>query len=747
MGQDPKHYDHDTQYQQQQQQRQSPRPAGMDRAGNNVALTYNPNHHLQTRNIISRALYQIFPSLNHIPLISRLFQPWVPALSDSDIAILGLNQTTEGGNDRHNNRIAYAGSGRAIVFESGGGGRRRQAPRRANEIFYNQDNSGGPSLFAKFQQEVGGGATSCSSSGGTIKGSRSTSRLRRRFSKDSGHSLNELPAVGDALEDETLMDEFSESEDDSDSLLEFSGDMEGIAELQEKIKAQERKLIYKQERINQHIAQLNTKRKALIDRLDRLDSALGLVLKRRDIYESRLSNLWKFEKSAEQIQNSGIAGDQVIYDPGLNDVISNLGTIGGANSDSVGDEDDIVEDIPRLRSLERVMTGHYGELTSLDYESTLGLIASGGTDTFAKIWNADKGDTRCSIQGHSDIVRSTRFLDNKIITASNDGHIRIWDLSLLDSVQPRSITPLPGQYEDEDYPYGDASTTPLVSPSMCRYVPPMELCCEATLIGHNGAITCMQTGDGIIVSGGADGTIREWDVLTGQLSRSIGVEWATSSGTSDESYLQKAYNEAKMRGGSYKRRFQAGTDSGDGGYVGDLQFFGAAMVTGTVDGIVRLWDRRTSQAHRALRGHKDAITSISFNQNYIISGSLDGTASLWDLRSDQPLGKISLGHEITSVQLSDVSMSGHNDNRAWFVARDNKIYGWNTKSLELTAYGSDRGMKNTCKSFKKAISSPSAFSQEYTERSSESPVITRIKAIDGNRLITGSYDSIKLWKV
>jgi division protein 1 len=58
-------------------------------------------------------------------------------------------------------------------------------------------------------------------------------------------------------------------------------------------------------------------------------------------------------------------------------------------------------------------------------------------------------------------------------------------------------------------------------------------------------------------------------------------------------------------------------------FVGGVQFWGYALVSGSGDGGVRMWDMRTGQAHRTLLGHTAPVTCVQFDENHIISGSLD----------------------------------------------------------------------------------------------------------------------------
>ncbi|KAJ2738603.1 Mitochondrial fission protein, partial [Coemansia sp. BCRC 34301] len=271
--------------------------------------------------------------------------------------------------------------------------------------------------------------------------------------------------------------------------------------------------------------------------------------------------------------------------------------IGTEEMETEDDSSCEMDNAPRLRKLTRSLVGHYSGITALDHDPDQGLVASGSLDTQARVWDASTGTCKYVVGGHSDAVRGVQFHSGFLLTASNDARIRMWDLSMLDSVQPQ-----PGD-----------STTPPVTPTICRRVAPVDLCCETTFAGHQDAVTCFQAHDGTLVSGSADRTVRVWDLATGHERQTIDLAWG-------------------MRAVPVGDAYGLGTSLGDAGFVGALQFFGCALATGTADGILRLWDLRTAQAHRQLAGHAQPITALGFDDRHVVSGSLDRSVRLWDLR-------------------------------------------------------------------------------------------------------------------
>ncbi|KAJ1836280.1 Mitochondrial fission protein [Coemansia sp. RSA 2711] len=421
------------------------------------------------------------------------------------------------------------------------------------------------------------------------------------------------------------------------------------------------------------------------------------------------------------------------------------------------------DDARRLRKLVHACPGHYGAITALSCDATLGLLASGSLDTQVRIYDMDSGECQQVIGGHSDIIRQVQFHERFLLTASNDSRIRMWDLSLLDSVKPRESTlemlesfAPPSSGDGEPFA-GPAltlqSTTPPMTPSIYRHTAPLELCCETTFVGHSDAVTCFQAAGNTLISGSADKTVREWDLGSGEMRQIIDVTWATrdaqtlrvsskpapqlpaghrraswaSSNSSSPAFLRAAAADAGVRG----------TDGGDGGFIGALQFYQFALATGSADGCLRLWDLRTAQAHRQLFGHTQAVTSLQFDERSVVTGSLDGTAVVWDLRMGRMQQKLVFGGAVSSVQLVQAQRARLYAAECWIAAGDAQLHHYKADAMQRLSYASDYGALN------------SSHSRGLIARcSSGDATVTRLHCADHGVLVSGDAEGVvKLWNV
>ena len=138
-----------------------------------------------------------------------------------------------------------------------------------------------------------------------------------------------------------------------------------------------------------------------------------------------------------------------------------------------------------------------------------------------------------------------------------------------------------------------------------------------TLMGHRGTVpTVAISADGQRgVSGGDDGTVRVWDLATGE-------ELPALTG------------------------HRVGRDRGVTAVA--VSPDGQRAVSGGTDGTVRVWDLATGQAVHTLTGHHGWLraVAISADGQRAVSGGTDGTVRVWDLATGQAVHTLTGHREI-----------------------------------------------------------------------------------------------------
>ena len=118
---------------------------------------------------------------------------------------------------------------------------------------------------------------------------------------------------------------------------------------------------------------------------------------------------------------------------------------------------------------------------------------------------------------------------------------------------------------------------------------------------------------------------------------------------------------------------------------------GQVMLTGSYDGIVRLWDVQSGREIRKFEGHSSIVfdVEISPNGRYVLTGSRDNTARLWEIETGREVRKY-IGHT-SGVQSVAFSPDGHKvltgsldgTARLWSVSSERQIRQFNCNFLGL----------------------------------------------------------------
>ncbi|MEM8504791.1 MAG: WD40 repeat domain-containing protein [Cyanobacteria bacterium P01_D01_bin.1] len=197
---------------------------------------------------------------------------------------------------------------------------------------------------------------------------------------------------------------------------------------------------------------------------------------------------------------------------------------------------------------------------------------------------------------------------------------------------------------------------------------------------------------------------------------------------------------------------------------------GRWLATGSLKGVVQIWNWRTGEAVHTLTGHTSLITSLTFtpDSRALISGSGDSTLKMWDVKTGENKASIRTGQFIQSVVLDP-----RNPQRIASAGLDKKIEIWNLQNqrLERTidqAQTPIYAMDWRPNSQQVAFSPNSSISSEQTDAQRNTIVLfdsarNRQNASlrghadyvsflkfspSGDTLLSGSWDeSIKLWDV
>jgi len=254
---------------------------------------------------------------------------------------------------------------------------------------------------------------------------------------------------------------------------------------------------------------------------------------------------------------------------------------------------------------------HRGEITALDWDGRTLLTA--GIDNCIRFFSsplasaAYRDQNSLVFKGHSGHVTGLVRLDEeRFASAGEDGKILVWNFResgqgpTKEIQAPGSITCLnhyegylvAGLPDGSVLAYSTQSDRPLLR-----------------IVAHDGPVTSLHfTSQNFLVTGGADGLIKFWNLFDG--------------GDHTKNYVVLEIPGEKPR--LIKRVYE-----GHMGPVTALQADGEKIVSGSLDGSVRAWDLESGEELFALYGNSQ-ICTLQFDQNLLITDGIEKSAMIYD---------------------------------------------------------------------------------------------------------------------
>ena len=255
----------------------------------------------------------------------------------------------------------------------------------------------------------------------------------------------------------------------------------------------------------------------------------------------------------------------------------------------------------------REFQAHNDMVTALDFDAPFGTMVTSALDDTLRVWDLNLGRCIGLLEGHHASVRCLQVEDNIAATGSMDASIRLWDLSKAEYSPHEHRIAEGAEDEDDGLGFGNPSEDlpPEPHPSS------MQDCPLFSLEAHVDEVTALPFRGDTLVSGSADKTLRQWDLVKGRCVQTLDVLWAAAQAAST------------MNPKDHQWRSSGRLPDASADFVGALQCFESALACGTADGMVRLWDLRSGQVHRSLVGHTGPVTCLQFDDMHLVTGSLD----------------------------------------------------------------------------------------------------------------------------
>jgi len=330
-----------------------------------------------------------------------------------------------------------------------------------------------------------------------------------------------------------------------------------------------------------------------------------------------------------------------------------------------------------------VLSGHNGPVVDLSLSKDGRTAVSGSDDGGVRLWDLQSRSCVRIFDGHGASVTAVCLLPDgrQALSASSDGTVRSWDLrkSSCQRVFEGHDGPVTALAISVDgrlaFTASDDHTVRAwaVATGRCSQIfreDPLFLTSVADDC-RMAAISCglNEAGAEVLLTGSQDGKLRTWLVLTGQCVRvlqsppSLTLERINpilSIGLAADGRLcATAHEDSIIRIWDLKTGQQLRSLKGHVRSVHCLRLYSDAtnLVSGGADSTVRVWRLSTGQCVRTLEGHHGAVRSVavSADDRRLVSGGEDGTIRMWTL-PDPEIGD-HLPLVLSRVQTDLVSLS------------------------------------------------------------------------------------------
>ncbi|KAK4511100.1 uncharacterized protein ATC70_012311 [Mucor velutinosus] len=301
----------------------------------------------------------------------------------------------------------------------------------------------------------------------------------------------------------------------------------------------------------------------------------------------------------------------------------------------------------------RTLKGHARSIRTLQFDDTK--LVTGSMDNTLRIWNYHTGQCIRTLEGHTDGVVHLNFNCRILASGSADSTIKIWNF------HTGECFTLSGHTKAVNHVSIQKDSTTLVSSSEDGSIRIWDLekrACARVLSGHMAPVqTAIPSMPGFLHT-----------FFKQQTKKPIFIKRISSSGSgsSDEEEDVAANALIRRRGSNSSNT----SDNSNSSTVSDCDRSSEQVViSGSLDNTIKVWSLETGECLQTLFGHVQGIWTLAYDKLRLVSGSNDGSLKLWDIESGLPMHCLD-GHTsaVTSVSLSDtkvVSADCQGEIRIW----------------------------------------------------------------------------------
>lgn len=324
------------------------------------------------------------------------------------------------------------------------------------------------------------------------------------------------------------------------------------------------------------------------------------------------------------------------------------------------------------RCTTRILRGHTNGVMCLQFDDQT--LITGSYDNTIKVWDVNTGKEIRTITGHRLPIRCMQFDDARLITGSLDGTIKIWDwktgmCKLTISAHAQGVIGL--HMVDKLLASGSADHTISIYDLGSKQ--------KFKLLGHEDWVNSVKIDlpSRTLFSASDDQTVKLWDLDTqtciktfeghvGQVQQVLPLPAELDIDEADfEPNTNNGSDTASLASENPNSSYQSGSSDSESFFPHDPDRPAPPtyMLTGSLDGTIRLWHVPSGRTVHSFLGHIEGVWSLAVDTLRLVSGAEDKLIKIWDPRTGRHERTIA-GHEgpVNCVGLSDSRLiSGSED--------------------------------------------------------------------------------------